>query len=212
MAARVTQTGIEVYTIPPSNALVTQVAIEFYYQINAADAQVTQVAAETLARNYFVDDGLNQNLLLTAPSAYPLPAAGGPQYSMFLKLADEYAVTTQEFKTGNRHYNLDTSERIVRWKIRYDFLTEDEMLLLDAHWLSAKGQFFGFDFTDPRASITYQNAHYAPDSWTAGKHVKRWSPKREILIEWRSATGSIVAPEAGDGWDSDTWDVDLFGG
>ena len=190
---------------------VTQVGIEVFYQSNNSIARVTQAGLESLPREYIQEPQTNQHQTVTPPAAYPLPLNGGPQYSRFFKQADLFYATAQEFKTGNIHLKSDTEERVVRWLLQYDYLSETEALLLDNHWLSARGQFFGFDFTDPRSLLLYQNAHYAPDGWKAEKHNKRGFPRRAIVIEWRSATGSILTSSSSSTFDADTWDSSLFG-
>lgn len=189
----------------------TQAFIEVWYAANNATARSTQTFLEVAPREYVVDPTANQYAVIQAPAAFPLPSNGGPQYSNFLRLAPQYFVDVQKFKTGGRDFRLKTETKIYEWVIQYDFLTEADALILDNHFISARGQWAGFDLAEPRVGSTFQNVHYAPSGLVSKTAQKRWSPKREIKLTWSSATGSIAASDSGDEWDGDTWDSELFG-
>ena len=208
-ALRVTQEALEagVKGAPPLR--VTQLALEVAVR-PPATPRVTQLALEVATAACVLEPQRN-SFLLIQPTAFPLPSQGGPQYARFLKLARTYYITAQEFKTGNVHFRLDTEQYTERWQIIYQCLSEADALLLDNHWLSARGQYAGFYLYEPRESLIYTNVHYAADGWKAGKHRRRWSLLREINLIWQSATGSILPASAVDTWDAGTWDSSLFG-
>lgn len=190
---------------------VTQAFIEVWYAINSSTARVTQQMIEVLAREYFVDDTINQELAILSPDSYPVPSLGGPTYSSLLALPPLYALNVQRFKTGGRDFRLKADAYILQWVIQYDFLTNANAATLDEHWVSARGHWAGFDFVDPRSGSTFRNVHYAPGGLEVKPGRKRWAPVREIKLIWSSASGSIEATDADDTWDSDTWDSALFG-
>lgn len=191
-------------------ARVSQQYLTAWYQANTSVARVSQQYLTVLQLPYAVDPCLTETNILPA-SQYPVPTAGGPQYSYLQKLADQYDTLSSQFATKGRDYRARSTQRIVRWLIEYDFfIVEADWETLYDHWISARGQWQGFDFRDPRSGSLYQNVHYAPDGFKMNPTPKRWSPKAEVNLIWFSASGSIAAPDA-DGWDSDTWDETLFG-
>lgn len=212
MTVRSTQIGAEVWYTPPSKARSTQLGVEVWYITNNADARSTQAGAEALQREYVTDDSLNQELILTAPTAFPLPSAGGPQYSLFYQHPAEFAILQNQFLTKGHHYRSRTTEKIVRWTIRYNFfLTDAALAQIEDHWHSARGQYFGFELADPRAGVVYTNVRYAQEGLKSVAHQKRFSPKREVNLIWRSAQGAIIAPSEEDTWNTNTWNSELFG-
>lgn len=212
MATRVTQEFVEAwYATNNADARVTQEFIEVWYAQNLAVSRVTDVKVEVLAREYQVDATRNQHAVFTDPASYPVPSTGGPTYTNLLRLAPRYQIDAQKFKTGGRDFRLKAQTKIYEFVITYDFLTVAEAATLDAHFISARGEWAGFDFVDPRSGSTFRNTHYAPDGLVSKPAQKRWAPAREVRLIWSSATGSIAAADSGDGWDTDTWDTNLFG-
>lgn len=190
----------------------TQQALTVFYLLNSAQARVTQQALTVLPLPYVQPSETNDDALLVPPGAFPMPAQGGPQYSRLVRRADEYLVDSVQFKTSGRDYRAHSQEYIRRWRIEYDMFENDAAAaLLEAHWHAARGQFFGFDFTDPRTSQKFVNTHYDVNGLEFLATRRRWLQRRAVNLIWFSASGTIEGSAATGTWDSDTWDSALFG-
>lgn len=190
---------------------VTQQALTVWYITNNANARVTQQSMSVLWFPHVTDECTNDAVLLTAPSAYPVPLLGGPQYTHLLRLPNKHDTLRARFPSGGADFRPRSPHFTAMWRIKYDFLSLADAAILDAHFIAARGSYFGFDFTDPRTNLRYTNVRIAPQGYRYVEHEKRAFPKREVELVWSSASGRIAGSGAEDTWDTDTWDSQLFG-
>src|SRR6185295_20096348 len=76
-------------------------------------------------------------------------------------------VLTSIFEDKGADHNLSADTPCQRWTFEYTHLTETQAKVLDDHYDSAKGQYLGFSFTEPRdypssgaTGATYTDVHY----------------------------------------------------
>ena len=119
------------------------------------------------------------------PSAYPMPASGGPPYLKFLQLPNQYpSVMVKEMDDGGATYGASSSNKVIAWEITYDGLTDSQAATIDTHHDSAIDKLLGFGFTDPRTSTVYTDVHYREFD---RNHTKIWSHSRRVVLEKRPA-------------------------
>jgi hypothetical protein len=116
------------------------------------------------------------------PSAYPSLSTIRPLY--FEELPPEYPVTkSPPFADGGCDFNLDADQKVRRWRIDYDLLSEADAATLDAHVDSAKyagdaGSAYGFSFTtrsgEALSNVRYDRGGYQrsdPKTWACTRNV-----------------------------------------
>lgn len=181
MAGRITQIADEVLVQPDGNAArVTQIAVEAFIGITTAKARMTQGALEVLI-SALNDDTCYNAWTLPSPSAYPMPAAGGPQYTFFEQQTADWHTRRQEFADGGAAYRTNLSTAILRWVIEYEGLSEIDAAVLDDHYNTARGDAgFTFSLTDPRTATVHTGVRY--QAMETGTHQKKWAQTRRVIL------------------------------
>lgn len=97
-------------------------------------------------------------------------------------LALEYQIgRSPEFQDGGVDLNLDAVTPTYMWILQYEGLLASEALLLDAHYDSAFGEAYGFNFRDPKTTTLYASVHYDKEGYERS-HTKDWLQRRTIKL------------------------------
>jgi hypothetical protein len=121
---------------------------------------------------------------MPSPAEFPLPSVSGsnPRYESCTQQAPDYQIgESPEYQDGGKDFNLDAATPTRRWALVYDGLTLAEAAILDAHFDSAYGEAFGFNFRDPKTTTLYSAVHYEKDGYEKS-HTKDWLQRRVIKL------------------------------
>lgn len=114
----------------------------------------------------------------------PAPYGTGPYINFFKEQPPEFAGYTQEYEDKGMDYNESAPAYIRRFTLGYYTKRIAEVAILDAHYLAAHGQTYGFTFTHPKTGEVITDCHYEsydyPDHPLAGGRLT--DQDRNIVI------------------------------
>lgn len=127
---------------------------------------------------------------LGTPGAYPIPGAStsygiGPPWLKMHQFQPDYKAVTSvhTYEDGGASFVTFNDTAPIRWTIEYDGLNGEaaqDFSAIDDHRADAFGEVYGFEFTNPYTSTTYQDVHY--DAAFEEDHRKTWINKRVVHL------------------------------
>lgn len=117
--------------------------------------------------------------VIPSPTAFPLPAAGGPQHAYFSEAEIDWGEFTQEFPDGVRQAGTIQASRVRIFEVRWTGLDLTDLAVLDAHWQSTRGG-LPFTLTHPLTSEVINNVRYL--SYGRSPHRREWSQDRTARL------------------------------
>lgn len=124
-------------------------------------------------------DACSPPWVIPTASAFPFPAAGGPQHAYFAEIAPDWSEFTAKFSDGSIKANTIQTARIRRFVVEWTGLSAAQAATLDAHWSSTRGG-LGFTMTNPRTAEVLTNVKY--ERYERSNHVKYWSQERRATL------------------------------
>lgn len=114
---------------------------------------------------------------------YPTPEFGGPPIAVIQELPIEYpSVIEKIFKDEGASTGLSNANGVRRWLILHHGLFPAEATTLDNHNSSAKHNYEGFSFKNPRTGVTYTDVHYEEYEYPQHRRYT-WTERRTVLIK-----------------------------
>lgn len=123
---------------------------------------------------------------MPAVAQFPTPVEfggpGGPFWSDFHYEGPKFKVLVgPEYGDGSRDRNVEATAGVHRWTLEYETSVED-LAVLDAHYNSAFGPGYGFNFYDHRQGALFTSCHYEEYKRSKGKGKNAGRGKRRLVI------------------------------
>ena len=129
-------------------------------------------------------DSCSASWTMPTPSALPLPSNGGPRPSYFDELEPDWGEFSQKFADGQVQANTIQTDKIRKFRVEWDGLSEAQAAALDAHFESTRGA-LKFTVVHPYTSESITNVRY--NSYDRSPHKRVWSQSRSAeLIRYTS--------------------------
>lgn len=181
MAARVTQSVIEVLIEPISNLRITQAVVEVLVGPVEQNLRFSQAVIELLHALPSSGVAPCQDIwTIPAPNPFPFPNYGGPRYKRFQEMKPDWGEFGGAFPDGTERFNTIQTSRIRMFEIEYDGLEQVDAQVLDNHFYSTRGG-IGFTLVNPRTGETITNVRY--ESYKYPEHQKVWAQSRTIILK-----------------------------
>lgn len=178
---RVTQETMEVLLLPDSAKVrVTQAVLEVLLDpMSTANLRATQFSLEALILPSTSANPCADPWAFPSPNPFPFPLNGGPIYTAFEELAQDWGEHGGAFPDGVPLWNTIQTTPVRRWRIEYNGLDQTEADLLDDHFYSTRGG-ISFSMTVPRTSEALTGVRY--ESYRSNGHQKIWAQSRSVIL------------------------------
>lgn len=140
---------------------------------------ITSSGAAACAAGNSSGDSCSAPWVIPTPSAFPVPANGGPVVEYFAELEPDWNEFNQVFADGNAEAATIQTAAVRRFRLEWDGLSEAEAAILDNHFDSTRG---GLSFTLARPDVveTINGVRY--EKYERGQHRKVWSQSRAAVL------------------------------
>lgn len=117
--------------------------------------------------------------MMPAPTPFPLPALGGPQYETFAESEADWGEFRQQYPDGVTDSNTIQTAAVRIFDVKYSGLSLAEAAVLDGHWDSTRGG-IPFSLTHPETAEVITGVRYL--SYGRAPHRKEWSQERTARL------------------------------
>lgn len=140
---------------------------------------ITSSGAAACEPGISTGSGCSAPWTIPTPTAFPVPANGGPTPEYFGEIESDWGNFGQTFADGNSEFATLQTVGVRKFKVEWDGLDETEAAILDDHFDSTRGG-LSFTLVRPDTGETIQRVRY--ESYERGGHRKIWSQSRSAVL------------------------------